>query len=288
LQSNGWFYEGLDVMSIDSQIIQKKAEDNNLMVRESQFFQNLTYVESLAEELKKHNVIPILIQFPLQSSYVEYLDRRKFQAMDSAISEFALKYTLQYFNYTYDERFNSNDFTNDLPSHLNSKGASKFSEILNNEIIGPAFSYRDSVNLVAQQTHNLEVGLPIDFDPELYLELNPGLIEFWHSRGINKSGQDLLNHAELHYKNFGIKDNWKYKRFNVNDLFAPGFWKAKYNNGDTGIFYGIEDKIIVLNNKLGKIKRKEYEGWNGKILDNNHISWIVNDGSNIKGIWTRQ
>jgi hypothetical protein len=59
--------------------------------------------------------------------------------------------------------------------------------------------------------HNLRIGLPSDFDPELYLEINPGLQEYWWSIGINESGESLLNRAELHYKAFGSKEGWKYK-----------------------------------------------------------------------------
>ncbi len=59
--------------------------------------------------------------------------------------------------------------------------------------------------------HNIKVGLPIDFNAEIYLKINPGLQEFWKSKGINDDGQQLLNHAEEHYKAFGAKEGWKYK-----------------------------------------------------------------------------
>ena len=62
-----------------------------------------------------------------------------------------------------------------------------------------------------QEIHNIEAGLPADFDPAIYLRLNPGLEEFWKSQGINDSGQRLLNHAEEHYKSFGARDQWRYK-----------------------------------------------------------------------------
>ena len=62
-----------------------------------------------------------------------------------------------------------------------------------------------------QEIHNIETGLPADFDPAIYLRLNPGLEEFWKSQGINDSGQRLLDHAEEHYKAFGAKDGWRYK-----------------------------------------------------------------------------
>jgi hypothetical protein len=62
-----------------------------------------------------------------------------------------------------------------------------------------------------RQLHNREAGLPLDFDPQIYLNLHPGLQEFWISVGMRESGQALLDHAEVHYKYFGAKDGWTYK-----------------------------------------------------------------------------
>ncbi|MBY0433304.1 MAG: hypothetical protein K2U26_04260 [Cyclobacteriaceae bacterium] len=59
--------------------------------------------------------------------------------------------------------------------------------------------------------HNLEYGLPLDFDPEIYLKLHPELVEFWESKGIKETKQNQLIHAGEHYKYFGVKDNWTYK-----------------------------------------------------------------------------
>jgi hypothetical protein len=62
------------------------------------------------------------------------------------------------------------------------------------------------------KVHNIETGLPPDFDPKKYLELNPGLEKFWISKGIkHTSKKALLEHAEIHYRDFGAKDNWQYK-----------------------------------------------------------------------------
>lgn len=60
------------------------------------------------------------------------------------------------------------------------------------------------------KAHNLAIGLPPDFDPELYLQMNPILIKFWNSKGIFESGRPLLDHAEIHYREFGAKEGWQY------------------------------------------------------------------------------
>jgi hypothetical protein len=67
------------------------------------------------------------------------------------------------------------------------------------------------VRLKQKEAHNLAAGLPPDFDPEVYLALHPGLEEYWHSVGMFETGQALLDHAEIHYRYFGSKDNWSYR-----------------------------------------------------------------------------
>lgn len=68
------------------------------------------------------------------------------------------------------------------------------------------------INMYLIKTHNIERGLPADFDPKKYLELNPGIETFWLSKGIKHiSKRELWDHAELHYKGFGANDGWRYK-----------------------------------------------------------------------------
>lgn len=68
------------------------------------------------------------------------------------------------------------------------------------------------INMYRIRTRNIERGLPADFDPKRYLELNPGLETFWASQSIkHNSKRELWDHAELHYKGFGAKDGWRYK-----------------------------------------------------------------------------
>jgi hypothetical protein len=76
-------------------------------------------------------------------------------------------------------------------------------------ILAGGFIFR--YKMIQQEKHNIEVGLPIDFDPETYLILNPGLQEFWRSQGIFESGQPLIDRTEIHYKYFGEKDHWRYR-----------------------------------------------------------------------------
>ncbi len=73
-----------------------------------------------------------------------------------------------------------------------------------------------------KEVHNREGGLPIDFDPETYLKLNPGLQEYWESSGIHETGPALWHHAEVHYIGFGSRDGWVY-RSTFQRIFYPKF-----------------------------------------------------------------
>jgi hypothetical protein len=59
-----------------------------------------------------------------------------------------------------------------------------------------------------KKQHNIEAGLPEDFNAVMYLDLNPQLVEFWNSKGINESGPLLIKRAEDHYKAFGSKEGY--------------------------------------------------------------------------------
>ena len=76
--------------------------------------------------------------------------------------------------------------------------------------------------LYKNEVHNKEVGLPVDFDPEIYLKLNPGLQEYWESSGIHETGPALWHHAEVHYIGFGSRDGWVH-RSTFQRIFYPRF-----------------------------------------------------------------
>ena len=88
----------------------------------------------------------------------------------------------------------------------------KIKVIIAMAIIIFAFAAISGAPRVLRIIHNKEVGLPLDFDPEMYLKMNPQLEQYWESIGVNhQSRQALLEHAELHYRDFGAKDGWHYK-----------------------------------------------------------------------------
>jgi hypothetical protein len=94
--------------------------------------------------------------------------------------------------------------------------------MISSAVIVLAVSVMFFVQIKRREAHNTAAGLPIDFDPEIYLRLHPGLEEYWHSVGMFESGQALLDHAEMHYLYFGAKDNWTY-RSTLQKILYPRF-----------------------------------------------------------------
>ncbi|HEY5824301.1 MAG TPA: glycosyltransferase family 87 protein [Cyclobacteriaceae bacterium] len=78
-------------------------------------------------------------------------------------------------------------------------------------VIGSTWFLIEQNDKGKKQKHNIEAGLPIDFDPKKYLDLNPQIIEYWRSRGIVDTGKTLYVRAEEHYKTFGAKEGYRFK-----------------------------------------------------------------------------
>jgi hypothetical protein len=64
---------------------------------------------------------------------------------------------------------------------------------------------------ITREAHNIQMGLPQDFNATTYLEINPQIVDFWKSKGINDSDEALVSRAEEHYITFGVKEGLHYK-----------------------------------------------------------------------------
>ena len=82
--------------------------------------------------LKKRNIYPILFTTPTHINFNKYLSKKIIENNNKIINEITNKYNIHYWNFFDDKTFVSEDFYN--CDHLNSKGASKFSKILNNKL----------------------------------------------------------------------------------------------------------------------------------------------------------
>ncbi len=84
------------------------------------------------EILKENNVTPILFNSPTYSQYNKELDEKMYEENEKIIKQIADDYNIEYWSFMNSELFSKSDFNN--PDHLNTQGALKFSQILNDSI----------------------------------------------------------------------------------------------------------------------------------------------------------
>jgi hypothetical protein len=82
--------------------------------------------------LKDHNIKPIVVVFPASKYYTKYFSDRIENEFHTIINKFKAEFKFQYIDYFRSDLFNDDDFED--VSHLNSKGAEKFTKILNEVI----------------------------------------------------------------------------------------------------------------------------------------------------------
>lgn len=82
--------------------------------------------------LKNHNIKPIVVVFPASKYYTKYFSDRIENEFHTIINKFKAEFKFQYIDYFRSNLFNDDDFED--VSHLNSKGAEKFTKILNEVI----------------------------------------------------------------------------------------------------------------------------------------------------------
>lgn len=82
--------------------------------------------------LKNHNIKPIIVVFPASKYYTKYFSDRIENEFHTIINKFKAEFKFQYIDYFRSDLFNDDDFED--VSHLNSKGAEKFTKILNEVI----------------------------------------------------------------------------------------------------------------------------------------------------------
>ena len=141
MEPNGWFDAGEKPMDPSLKIGPTGGAAHNNLVNTRRYSENLEQIQPLIDELKKRNIVPVLLQLPAHREISEYWDKGKLFLMDRTIENFAHENELQSFNYRNDPRFIAADFT-DMPDHLNSRGAKKISVIINHDIILPILAQR--------------------------------------------------------------------------------------------------------------------------------------------------
>ncbi|MZK49877.1 chemotaxis protein [Clostridium beijerinckii] len=118
--------------------------ENKYMIGKKQAFLdcNKNYPETVRENkqifknylhlLEDYNIKPIVVIFPASKHYTKYFSKRIEDEFHSIIKEVRQEHDFQYIDYFRSDLFNDDDFQD--VSHLNSKGAEKFTKILNEAI----------------------------------------------------------------------------------------------------------------------------------------------------------
>lgn len=101
--------------------------------KQENLYSNITDIRSLMDELTRRHIHGMFFVPPITGILSKYLEKGKVRTMDSLLSVLSVEYNTQWFNYQDDPRFSDSDFKN--ISHLNSDGATKFSKIINEEIL---------------------------------------------------------------------------------------------------------------------------------------------------------
>lgn len=139
MNDSGWFDAGPAPMNPSKGIGKSGSEAHNGSVNPDLYDVNLNYLQEMIDkDLKPRNIQVILLQLPLHIDYRKHLNE-KYTLMGKKIQDFADKNHLVYKDYSADERFSGEDFT-DLPDHLNQLGANKISKIINLDLIRPALA----------------------------------------------------------------------------------------------------------------------------------------------------
>lgn len=98
------------------------------LMNEEYVMENINKLNNIVDLLAKHNVRVIFVMLPVHSSYRAYIDINNYEQTNVYIKEISKKFDTKYFNYFYNETYESNDFYDG--DHLNCRGAGKLSRQL--------------------------------------------------------------------------------------------------------------------------------------------------------------
>jgi len=114
---------------------QVKRHEN--LMHEDLLGSNLAALDSLIRAAQNKKVNLVFITTPVSQAYWKAIDSKKLSDMRSSIENLCEKYSVNYYNYLQDGRFNIDDFYD--YDHLNKNGAQKFSRFLDKEVIKKEF-----------------------------------------------------------------------------------------------------------------------------------------------------
>ncbi len=96
------------------------------------FSENVKHLEEIINFSRLHNFEVVLINTPTTKYYYDNLDSQKLAKIFKTCSDISEINSIKYFNFSHDKCFTEEDFYDG--DHLNDRGATKFSKLLNDKI----------------------------------------------------------------------------------------------------------------------------------------------------------
>ena len=121
------------ILKSDDDIGIYEAKKNSSMYYEDTRRENEKIFEEYILFLKGKNIMPIIVICPASKYYRENFNYKKKDEYYNILNKFKNKYNFQVIDYFESNLFEDDDFWD--YSHLNGKGAEKFTKILKKEII---------------------------------------------------------------------------------------------------------------------------------------------------------
>jgi len=101
-------------------------EKHNKVMHDELFDANKSYLDEILFSIKKKQLIPVIVTLPVYKSYSNNADIEKIKLINKTVFDLCAKYDCKYYNFFYDNNFNSDDFIDN--DHLSPSGAEKFSK----------------------------------------------------------------------------------------------------------------------------------------------------------------
>ena len=137
LRDNG-FAATDDFAPITPEAGEARIEIHHHDMHEPRLKQNVVYLEQLFTALKARGVRIAIVSVPIHHDYSDLIEREPYDRMQAAIHGLQAKFGATYHDYMFDGRFDTPDYAN--VDHLNEAGAERFSRILREEVVEPAFA----------------------------------------------------------------------------------------------------------------------------------------------------
>ena len=120
------------ILNINDQNGIYEAKRNSSMDYKDTRYENEKILDNYIHFLKENNIKPIIVICPTSSYYRKYFNNNKKTTFYNILNRINEKYNVQVIDYFQSCLFQDDDFWD--YSHLNGKGAEKFTKILNEEI----------------------------------------------------------------------------------------------------------------------------------------------------------